>query len=89
MGPTTTNQQHSALEPERIQAIETGGCPHAAIREDISANLAACEQMTAKHNADIVLVESGGGACVCMHVLICTLCMSMLLARSQHQFINR
>ncbi|GAB5033371.1 urease accessory protein [Nannochloropsis oceanica] len=52
--------RHSALEPGRIQAIETGGCPHAAIREDISANLAACEGMTAKHNADIVLVESGG-----------------------------
>lgn len=52
--------RHAALEPDRIQAIETGGCPHAAIREDISANLAACEGMTAKHNADIVLVESGG-----------------------------
>ena len=52
--------RHSALEPDRIQAIETGGCPHAAIREDISANLAACEGMTAKHNADIILVESGG-----------------------------
>ncbi len=52
--------RHSALEPDRIQAIETGGCPHAAIREDISANLGACEAMTAKHNADLVLVESGG-----------------------------
>lgn len=46
----------------RILAIETGGCPHAAIREDISANLGACETLTARHNADIVLVESGGGA---------------------------
>lgn len=53
--------KHSALPPERIQAIETGGCPHAAIREDISANLQACEELTAKHNADLVLVESGGG----------------------------
>lgn len=45
----------------RIAAIETGGCPHAAIREDISANLMACENLTARHQADIVLVESGGG----------------------------
>ncbi|EWM24236.1 urease accessory protein ureg [Nannochloropsis gaditana] len=52
--------RHSALEPDRILAIETGGCPHAAIREDISANLAGCEGMTGKHNADIILVESGG-----------------------------
>lgn len=52
--------RHAALEPDRIRAIETGGCPHAAIREDISANLAAAEEMTAKHNADLILVESGG-----------------------------
>lgn len=45
----------------RIVAIETGGCPHAAIREDISANLMACETLTARHQTDIVLVESGGG----------------------------
>lgn len=45
----------------RITAIETGGCPHAAIREDISANLMACEMLTARHQADIILVESGGG----------------------------
>ena len=48
--------------PNRILAIETGGCPHAAIREDISANLMACETLTARHQADIILVESGGGA---------------------------
>lgn len=45
----------------RILAIETGGCPHAAIREDISANLGACETLTARHETDIILVESGGG----------------------------
>src|SRR6185436_9795001 len=33
--------RHNALEPEKIRAVETGGCPHAAIREDISANLLA------------------------------------------------
>eukprot|EP00752_Nemacystus_decipiens_P002818 g2629.t1 len=52
--------KNSALEEGRILAIETGGCPHAAIREDISANLGACETLTARHKADIVLVESGG-----------------------------
>jgi urease accessory protein len=53
--------RNAALAEDRIAAIETGGCPHAAIREDISANLAACEMMTARHGCDIVLVESGGG----------------------------
>jgi urease accessory protein len=52
---------HSALEPpERIKAIETGGCPHAAVREDISANLAALEDLSAQWNADLLLIESGG-----------------------------
>ncbi|CAM9237536.1 unnamed protein product, partial [Scytosiphon promiscuus] len=53
--------KHSALEEGRILAIETGGCPHAAIREDISANLGACETLTARHQTEIILVESGGG----------------------------
>ena len=52
--------KHKALPPERIRAVETGGCPHAAIREDISANLLACEELTAQHDAKIVFVESGG-----------------------------
>ena len=53
--------RNKALEdPERIVAIETGGCPHAAIREDISANLAALEQLQAKFNPDLLLIESGG-----------------------------
>ncbi|CAM9359951.1 unnamed protein product [Laminaria digitata] len=50
--------KHSALETGR-QGF-TGGCPHAAIREDISANLMACETLTARHQADIILIESGG-----------------------------
>lgn len=53
--------RNSALAPDRIMAIETGGCPHAAIREDISANLQACEVLTARHNCELVFVESGGG----------------------------
>lgn len=53
--------RHQALPEERIRAIETGGCPHAAIREDISANLQACEDLTDEFDAQLVLVESGGG----------------------------
>ncbi|CAG8495123.1 1647_t:CDS:2 [Ambispora leptoticha] len=52
--------RHNALPAERIRAIETGGCPHAAIREDISANLNALEELHAKFNTQLLLVESGG-----------------------------
>ena len=52
--------KHEALEAERIRAVETGGCPHAAIREDISANLLALEELHAKFKPDILLLESGG-----------------------------
>ncbi|OBT65281.1 hypothetical protein VE03_04677 [Pseudogymnoascus sp. 23342-1-I1] len=49
-----------ALPASRIRAIETGGCPHAAVREDISANLAALEDLQREFHADILLIESGG-----------------------------
>ena len=50
-----------ALEPERIRGVETGGCPHTAIREDCSINRAAVEDLEEKFpNLDLVLVESGG-----------------------------
>ena len=52
--------KHEALEAERIRAVETGGCPHAAIREDISANLLALEELHQKFHPDILLLESGG-----------------------------
>ncbi|KAK8165580.1 P-loop containing nucleoside triphosphate hydrolase protein [Phyllosticta citrichinensis] len=52
--------RHNALPPERIRAIETGGCPHAAVREDISANLAALEDLHSEFNTDLLLIESGG-----------------------------
>lgn len=52
--------RNEALVPDRIRAVETGGCPHAAIREDISANLLACEQLTAQHQPHLLIVESGG-----------------------------
>jgi urease accessory protein len=50
-----------ALPPERIAGVETGGCPHTAIREDASINLAAVAEMRARFPAlDLVLIESGG-----------------------------
>src|SRR5215216_5850297 len=50
-----------ALAPERIVGVETGGCPHTAIREDASINLEAVDRMLAKFpQADIVFIESGG-----------------------------
>lgn len=52
--------RNEALPAERIRAIETGGCPHAAIREDISANLNALEELQAEFNPQLLLVESGG-----------------------------
>ena len=52
--------KNDALPAERIQAIETGGCPHAAIREDISANIGALETLQAKFDCQLLFVESGG-----------------------------
>jgi urease accessory protein len=52
--------RHQALEPERIRAVETGGCPHAAIREDITANLVALEDLHARFSPQLLLIESGG-----------------------------
>jgi len=52
--------RNKALPSERILAIETGGCPHAAIREDISANMGALETLQAKFDCQILFVESGG-----------------------------
>ena len=50
-----------ALPAERIRGVETGGCPHTAIREDASINLAAIAEMTRRFpGVDIVLIESGG-----------------------------
>lgn len=49
------------LAPDRIAAVETGCCPHTAIRDDVSANLDAVERLTVGHpGLDLVLVESGG-----------------------------
>lgn len=49
------------LAPDRITAVETGCCPHTAIRDDVAANLDAVERLTARHpRLDLVLIESGG-----------------------------
>lgn len=53
--------RHEALSADRIVGVETGGCPHTAIREDASMNLAAIDELCARHpNLDVVFVESGG-----------------------------
>ncbi|MGF7210301.1 urease accessory protein [Skermanella aerolata] len=50
-----------ALDPSRILGVETGGCPHTAIREDASINLAAVDQMNKRFpDLDLIFVESGG-----------------------------
>ena len=53
--------RHDALEPERIIGVETGGCPHTAIREDASINLEAVGRLASRFEGlDVVFVESGG-----------------------------
>src|SRR6201997_951062 len=50
-----------ALDPDRIMGVETGGCPHTAIREDASINLAAISEMRKRFtDLDLILIESGG-----------------------------
>lgn len=53
--------RHDALAADRIIGVETGGCPHTAIREDASMNLAAIDDLHSRHpSLELVLVESGG-----------------------------
>ncbi len=53
--------RQGVLSPDRIRGVETGGCPHSAIRDDISINLSAVEEMVQLHpELDILFVESGG-----------------------------
>ncbi|RKR07564.1 urease accessory protein [Kushneria sinocarnis] len=54
-------QRHEALSSDRIIGVETGGCPHTAIREDASMNLAAIDELHQRHEGlELVLIESGG-----------------------------
>jgi urease accessory protein len=53
--------RNEALDADRIIGVETGGCPHTAIREDASMNLAAVKELSDRHeDLDMVLIESGG-----------------------------
>ena len=53
--------RHNALAADRIMGVETGGCPHTAIREDASMNLSAVAELQQRHkNLDVILIESGG-----------------------------
>jgi urease accessory protein len=53
--------RNQALSPERIIGVETGGCPHTAIREDASINLEAVARLNARFSGlDVILIESGG-----------------------------
>jgi urease accessory protein len=52
--------RHEALPSERIRAVETGGCPHTAIRDDISPNLVALEMLMDSLRPELLFVESGG-----------------------------
>lgn len=50
-----------AISPDRVMGVETGGCPHTAIREDVSMNAHAIDEMAERHpDLDIIFVESGG-----------------------------
>jgi urease accessory protein len=52
--------RHQALPAERITAVETGGCPHTAVRDDVSQNIDALERLMARFRPDLLFVESGG-----------------------------
>jgi len=52
--------RNQALAPERITAVETGGCPHTAVRDDVSQNLDALERLMIRFGPDLMFVESGG-----------------------------
>jgi urease accessory protein len=52
--------RHDALPSERIRAVETGGCPHTAIRDDISPNLVALDALMKAFGPELLFVESGG-----------------------------
>ena len=53
-------RRNAVLPDDRIEAVQTGCCPHTAIRDDITANLDAVDELVTLHDPDLVLVESGG-----------------------------
>ena len=52
--------RHQALAPDRIRAVETGGCPHTAIRDDVTPNLVALDSLMRAFQPELLFVESGG-----------------------------
>jgi urease accessory protein len=52
--------RHQALAPDRIRAVETGGCPHTAIRDDVTPNLVALDSLMRAFHPELLFVESGG-----------------------------
>jgi urease accessory protein len=52
--------RHEALPTDRIMAVETGGCPHTAVRDDVSQNLDALDQLMIRFQPELLFVESGG-----------------------------
>ena len=52
--------RNEALDKDRIIGVQTGGCPHAAIREDVSINITALEELMDRHTPELLFVESGG-----------------------------
>ena len=65
-------------DPARIRAIETGGCPHAAIREDIAANLNALEELHQRFHTQLLLIESGA----CVRAFVRSLCGGVCVIHS-------
>src|SRR5690606_5960797 len=53
-------ERKGVIDVERIKGVATGCCPHTAVRDDISENLDACEEMEARFAPDLLLLESGG-----------------------------
>lgn len=53
-------KNHLDINSDLVIGVETGGCPHTAIRDDISMNQKACEELESEFNPDIIFVESGG-----------------------------
>jgi len=84
--------RNQALSKERIQAVETGGCPHAAIREDISANLTACERLTASmiwilYCLNPVVTISLRTFLLSSQITLCTLLMYLAEIKSQGRVV--
>ena len=67
--------KNSILPMERIVGVETGGCPHTAIREDASMNLEAVDELANKFpDLDIIFIESGGATVLVGGISLFTIC---------------